>query len=169
MPDDTFITDFGPVEQQAALDQAKVAKIPLVSWHAGPVIGPDAKPGIFANVATDPMKVSAAAAKWAFADAGGKPGVVSFTDSTYATAIARADKIKATIEALGGTVLEYVDTPSADTSNRMPTLTTALVQKQGPGGPLRWRLTVATRTASIRAMATAAPIPRSGARGKVTG
>jgi ribose transport system substrate-binding protein len=57
--------------------------------------------------------------------------VVIFTDSTYAIAIAKADKIKATIEALGGTVLEYVDTPIAETSQRMPTLTTALLQKYG--------------------------------------
>jgi ribose transport system substrate-binding protein len=130
-PDGIVIDGFDAVEQQAALEQAKAAGIPMVSWHAGPVIGPDAANGIFANVSTDAMEVSAAAAKWAFADAGGKPGVVIFTDSTYAIAIAKADKIKETIESLGGTVLEYVDTPIADTSNRMPTLTTALLQKYG--------------------------------------
>jgi len=43
-----------------------------------------------------------------------------FTGSAYAIAIAKADRIKETIEALGGTVLEYVDTPIADTSSRMP-------------------------------------------------
>jgi ribose transport system substrate-binding protein len=130
-PDGIVITGFDAVEQQASLDQAKAAGIPMVSWHAGPVIGPDEKSGVFANVSTDPMEVSAAAAKWAFVDAGGKPGVVIFTDSTYAIAIAKADKIKATIEELGGTVLEYVDTPIADTSNRMGPLTTSLLQKYG--------------------------------------
>jgi ribose transport system substrate-binding protein len=130
-PDGIIINGFDAVEQQAALEQVKAAGIPIVSWHAGPVIGPDPTSGIFANVSTDAMEVSAAAAKWAFADAGGKPGVVIFTDSTYAIAIAKADKIKETIEALGGTVLEYVDTPIADTSTRMPSLTTALLQKYG--------------------------------------
>lgn len=130
-PDGIIINGFDAVEQQAALEQVKAAGIPLVSWHAGPVIGPDPTSGIFANVSTDAMEVSAAAAKWAFADAGGKPGVVIFTDSTYAIAIAKADKIKETIEGLGGTVLEYVDTPIADTSTRMPSLTTALLQKYG--------------------------------------
>ena len=130
-PDGIIINGFDAVEQQAALDQAKAAKIPLVSWHAGPVIGCNPSDGIFANVSTDAMEVSAAAGKWAFADAGGKPGVVIFTDSTYAIAIAKADKIKETIEALGGTVLEYVDTPIAETSSRMPSLTTALLQKYG--------------------------------------
>ena len=130
-PDGIIINGFDAVEQQAALEQARAAGIPLVSWHAGPVIGPDMANGIFANVSTDAMQVSAAAADWAFADAGGKPGVVIFTDSTYAIAIAKADRIKQEIEALGGTVLEYVDTPIADTSSRMPTLTTALLQRYG--------------------------------------
>lgn len=128
---DGIINGCDAVEQQAALKQACDAGIPMVSWHAGSVIGPDPDNCLFANVSTDAMEVSAAAAKWAFADAGGKPGVVIFTDSTYAIAIAKADKIKETIEGLGGTVLEYVDTPIADTSNRMPTLTTALLQKYG--------------------------------------
>ncbi len=130
-PDGIIINGFDAVEQQAALDQAKAAGIPMVSWHAGPVIGPDDGIGLFTNVSTDAMEVSAAAAKWAYADAGGKPGVVIFTDSTYAIAIAKADRIKETIESLGGTVLEYVDTPIADTSTRMPSLTTALLQRYG--------------------------------------
>jgi ribose transport system substrate-binding protein len=33
------------VEQQAALEQVKAAGIPIVSWHAGPVIGPDPATG----------------------------------------------------------------------------------------------------------------------------
>ena len=130
-PDGIVINGFDAVEQQTGMAQAREAGIPLVSWHASPVIGPDPDNGIFANVSTDAMEVSAAAAQWAFADAGGEPKVVIFTDSTYAIAIAKADRIKETIEALGGTVLEYVDTPIADTSNRMPTLTTALLQRHG--------------------------------------
>lgn len=130
-PDGIIINGFDSVEQQAAMAEARAANIPMVSWHASPVIGSDPANGIFANVSTDAMEVSAAAANWAFADAKGKPGVVIFTDSTYAIAIAKADKIKATIEALGGTVLEYVDTPIAETSTRMPSLTTALLQRYG--------------------------------------
>ncbi|MEJ6395876.1 substrate-binding domain-containing protein [Gymnodinialimonas sp. 2305UL16-5] len=130
-PDGIIINGFDAIEQQAALEQVRAAEIPLVSWHAGPVIGPDADNGIFTNVSTDAMEVSAAAAMWAFADAGGEPGVVIFTDSTFEIAIAKADRIQEVIEQLGGTVLEYVDTPIADTSNRMPTLTTALLQRHG--------------------------------------
>ncbi|MBB3609647.1 substrate-binding domain-containing protein [Rhizobium sp. BK602] len=130
-PDGIIIDGFDAVEQAPALEQAKEAKIPLVAWHAGPVIGPDDKSGLFANVSTDAMEVSKAAADWAFVDAKGKPGVIIFTDSTYAIAIAKADKMKAEIERLGGKVLEYVDTPIAETSQRMPQLTTSLLQKYG--------------------------------------
>ena len=130
-PDGLIINGFDAVEQQAALDQAASAKIPLVSWHSGPKIGCDAPGGIFANVSTDAMTVSEEAAKWAIDDAGGAPGVVIFTDSTYQIAIDKADRIKETIEKMGGTVLEYVDTPIADTSTRMGPLTTSLLQKYG--------------------------------------
>lgn len=130
-PDGIIINGFDAVEQQAALDQVVAAEIPLVSWHSGPKIGCDAPGGIFANVSTDAMTVSEEAAKWAVGDAGGKPGVVIFTDSTYQIAIDKADRIKETIEEMGGEVLEYVDTPIAETSNRMGPLTTSLLQKYG--------------------------------------
>lgn len=130
-PDGIIINGFDAVEQQAALEQVSAAKIPMVSWHSGPKIGCDAPGGIFANVSTDAMTVSEEAAKWAVNDAGGKPGAVIFTDSTYQIAIDKADRIKETIEKMGGAVLEYVDTPIADTSNRMGPLTTSLLQKYG--------------------------------------
>jgi ribose transport system substrate-binding protein len=130
-PNGIIINGFDAVEQQAALEGVTAASIPMVSWHSGPKIGCDAPGGIFANVSTDAMTVSEEAAKWAVADAGGKPGVVIFTDSTYQIAIDKADRIKATVEAMGGTVLEYVDTPIADTSTRMGPLTTSLLQKYG--------------------------------------
>lgn len=130
-PDGIIINGFDAVEQQAALDGVTAAKIPMVSWHSGPKIGCDAPGGIFANVSTDAMTVSETAAEWAIKDAGGKPGVVIFTDSTYQIAIDKADRIKETIEKMGGTVLEYVDTPIADTSTRMGPLTTSLLQKYG--------------------------------------
>jgi len=103
-PDGIIINGFDAVEQQAALDQAAAAEIPMVSWHSGPKIGCDAPGGIFANVSTDAMTVSEEAAKWAVSDAGGKPGVVIFTDSTYQIAIDKADRIKETIEAMGALI-----------------------------------------------------------------
>jgi ribose transport system substrate-binding protein len=130
-PDGIIINGFDAVEQQTAIEGVTAAKIPLVSWHSGPQIGCDIPGGIFANVSTDAMTVSETAAKWAIEDGAGKVGAIIFTDSTYKIAIAKADRIKETIEAMGGTVLEYVDTPIADTSSRMGPLTTSLLQKYG--------------------------------------
>jgi ribose transport system substrate-binding protein len=130
-PDGIVINGFDAVEQQAALEAVVAAGIPMVAWHSGPVIGCDAPGGIFANVSTDAMRVSEVAAEWAVGDGGEKVGVVIFTDSTYQIAIDKADRIQETVEAMGGTVLEYVDTPIADTSSRMGPLTTSLLQKYG--------------------------------------
>ncbi len=130
-PDGVVINGFDASEQQAALEGVAAAKIPMVSWHSGPKIGCDAPGGIFANVSTDAMTVSSTAAEWALKDAGGKPGVVIFTDSTYTIAILKAAKLKEVIEAGGGTVLQWVDTPIAETSTRMGPLTTTLLQTHG--------------------------------------
>ncbi|WP_282095695.1 substrate-binding domain-containing protein [Epibacterium ulvae] len=130
-PDGIIINGFDTVEQQAALEGVVRANIPMVAWHSGPKIGCDAPGGIFANVSTDAMTVSEVAAEWAIKDAGDGVGAIIFTDSTYQIAIDKADRIKETIESMGGTVLEYVDTPIADTSSRMGPLTTSLLQKYG--------------------------------------
>jgi ribose transport system substrate-binding protein len=131
-PDGIVINGFDAAEQQAALEGVVAAGIPMVSWHSGPKIGCDAPGGIFANVSTDAMDVSAKAAEWALKDApDGKPGVVIFTDSTYTIAILKAAKLKEIIEAGGGTVLQWVDTPIAETSTRMGPLTTTLLQQHG--------------------------------------
>ena len=130
-PDGIMVNGFDAVEQQAGLEGVVAANIPMVAWHSGPKIGCDAPGGIFANISTDAMTVSEVAAEWAL-DAGGKDiGVVIFTDSTYQIAIDKADRLKETVEAAGGKVLEYVDTPIADTSTRMGPLTTSLLQKYG--------------------------------------
>ena len=130
-PNGIVINGFDAVEQQVAIEAVAAAGIPMVSWHSGPKIGCDAPGGIFANVSTDAMTVSETAAKWAMGDGGAAVGTMISTDSTYQIAIDKADRIKKTIEDMGGTVLEYVDTPIAETSTRMGPLTTALLQKYG--------------------------------------
>ena len=130
-PNGLIINGFDAVEQQAALEGVVKAGIPIVAWHSGPVIGCEVPGGIFANVSTDAMRVSEVAAEWAIKDGGKKVGAIIFTDSTYQIAIDKADRIQKTIEDMGGTVLEYVDTPIADTSSRMGPLTISLLQKYG--------------------------------------
>lgn len=130
-PAGIIINGFNPTEQQVGIEAAKAAGIPMVSWHAVSNNGPADDVGIFANVTTNARDVSLAAAYWAFVDAQEQPKVVIFTDSTYQIAIDKADWMKEAIEKLGGEVLEYVDTPIAETSTRMPQLTTSLLQRHG--------------------------------------
>lgn len=130
-PDGIIINGFNPTEQQVGIEGAKAAGIPMVAWHAVSNNGPDAETGLFANITTNARDVSLAAAYWAFVDAEEAPKVVIFTDSTYQIAIDKADWMKEAIEKLGGEVLEYVDTPIAETSTRMPQLTTSLLQRHG--------------------------------------
>ena len=76
--------------------------------------------------------MSNTAAYQAIADSGGKAGVVIFTDSQYEIAVFKAQAMEAAIKKCGGcTVLEFVDSPIAETSQRMPQLTTTLLQKYG--------------------------------------
>jgi ribose transport system substrate-binding protein len=128
-PDGIIINGFDAVEQKPAMERSQDCQDSDGLLACGFRRRPGPEVGVFANVTTDAMEVSKSAADYAYVDAGGKPGVIIFTDSTYAIAIAKADRMKKEIEKLGGTVLEYVDTPIAETSQRMPQLTTTLLQK----------------------------------------
>jgi len=130
-PHGLIILGFNPVEQQVGMKRVRDGGIPMVTWHALPDNGPADVHGVFANITTNAQDVSRAAAYWSFVDAGGKPGVVILTDSTYKIAIDKANWMKEAVEKLGGAVLEFVDTPLGETSTRMPQLTTSLLQRHG--------------------------------------
>jgi ribose transport system substrate-binding protein len=123
---------FDAKEQASVIKQATDLKIPVVGWHAGAAPGPDTANGLFTNVTTDPLEVSAIAAKFAIADSDGTAGVAIFTDSQYEIAVAKADAIKAEIEKCTTcTVLEYQDSPIAEADSRMPGVISGLLQKHG--------------------------------------
>lgn len=119
-------------EQAAAVETAVKAGIKVVGWHSGPAPGPMAKYGIFTNLTTDPLEVAKAAATYAVVVSDGKAGAIVFTDSAYAIAIAKSDAMAAVIKACKTcTLLSVEDTPLADAANRMPQLTTSLLQRYG--------------------------------------
>lgn len=131
-PAGIVIGGFDTTEQKAALADAAKTGLPLVGWHAGDKTGPDPEAGLFANITTSPGAVSEAAALWAVADSGGKAGVVIFTDSQYSIAVYKARAMEAVIRKCGGCeVLSFEDSPIAESSTRMPQLTTALLQRFG--------------------------------------
>jgi ribose transport system substrate-binding protein len=131
-PDAIIVGGSDAVQQKAALEAAAAQGIIVAGWHAGPVPGPMEDAHLFVNVTTSAMDVAEIAAMKAIADSDGKAGVVIFADSAYAIAIAKGRAMEAVIKKCAGcTVLEFEDTPLADTSSRVPQLTTTLLQKFG--------------------------------------
>jgi ribose transport system substrate-binding protein len=131
-PAGIVVGGFDVTEQKVAFANAAKSGIPLVGWHAGEKPGPNDKAGLYANVTTVTDDVADVAASWAVVDGGGKAGVVIFTDSQYAIAVYKARAMEAVIKRCGGcTVLSFEDSPIAESSTRMPQLTTALLQRFG--------------------------------------
>lgn len=119
-------------EQASAIEPAAKAGIKIVGWHSGPKPGPMPQNHLFTNITTDPLEVAKAAASYAVADSDGKAGAIIFTDSAYAIAIAKSNAMAAVIKACSTCkVLSIEDTPLADAANRMPQLTTSLLQRYG--------------------------------------
>jgi ribose transport system substrate-binding protein len=131
-PDGIILGGFDAKEQAAGIRAASAQKIPVVGWHAAAKPGPG--DGLFANVTTDANDVAGIAASYAIADSKGKAGVVIFTDSAYSAAIAKSNAMAAIIKKCKGCkLLAVADTPLAETSSRMPQLTTSLLQRYGAG------------------------------------
>jgi ribose transport system substrate-binding protein len=131
-PDVIVLGGIDATEQAAVIEEAGKQGIVLIGWHSYAKSGPHDKLPIFTNITTDPLEVARSAASFPCAETGGKAGAIIFTDSTYEIAIAKSNAMAAVIKACGDSkVLEIVDTPLADASNRMPPLTTALLQKYG--------------------------------------
>lgn len=131
-PDAIVVGGSDAVQQKAALTAAASQGIIIAGWHAGPVPGPMDDAHLFVNVTTNAMDVAQIAAMKAIADSDGKAGVVIFADSAYAIAIAKGRAMEAEIKKCSGCkVLEFQDTPLAETSTRVPQLTTTLLQKFG--------------------------------------
>jgi ribose transport system substrate-binding protein len=140
-PDGIILGTIDAREQAPLIEQAVAQGIKVVGWHSGGAPGPiKGVPGVITNITTDPLEVAKAAGLYAVADSGGKAGVIIFTDSIYAIAIAKSDATAKAIEGCSGCkVLETVDTPIGDLQNRMGQLTTSLLSKYGD----QWTYSVA--------------------------
>ena len=131
-PDGIVVGGFDTKGQQVAFDAAAKAGAVVVGWHSGTKPGPEPDAGIFANVTTSPQDVSDTAAYEAIADSKGTAGVIVFTDTQYEIAVFKARAMEAAIKKCAGCkVLEFVDSPIGESSQRMPQLTTTLLQKYG--------------------------------------
>jgi ribose transport system substrate-binding protein len=118
------------VSQKTAIDKANSLGIKIVGIRAGPKPGPIADPKVFTNVENNPDDVAATTAKYVIEQTHGAANVVIFTDSQYALAVRKAKVMQQTIQACKGcSVLEYVDSPIAEASQRMPQLSVSLKQR----------------------------------------
>ena len=131
-PDAIVIGGWNPNVAKIPLQKASKNGITLVAWHASPQPGPDDKYNIFYNVTSDSDEIARLSALQAVAKSDGKAKVVILTDSLYEIALRKANVMKEVIEQCKECkVLEFIDTPLADTSSRMPSLTFSLLQKYG--------------------------------------
>ena len=131
-PDAIIIGGWNPNVAKIPLQKATKNGIVLAAWHASPQPGPDDKYNIFYNVTSDSDEIARLSALQAVAKSDGKAKVVILTDSLYEIALRKANVMKEVIEQCKECqVLEFIDTPLADTSSRMPSLTFSLLQKYG--------------------------------------
>ncbi|MDO9956442.1 substrate-binding domain-containing protein [Glaesserella parasuis] len=131
-PDAIVIGGWNPNVAKIPLQKAVKNGITLTAWHATPEPGAIDKYGIFYNVTSDSDEIAKLSAMLAVAESDGKVKVVILTDSLYEIALRKANVMKEVIEKCKECkVLEFIDTPLADTSSRMPNLTFSLLQKYG--------------------------------------
>ncbi len=131
-PDVIIADNDDAIEQKTSLAKAQAAGIPVIGWHS--TIKPGTNPDIalFTNISTDPLNVARVSAALAVAMSNGKANVVIFTDSTGKISVIKSDAMAENIKACPGcSVLTTIDTPLADVSNRIPQMTTSLLQRYG--------------------------------------
>jgi ribose transport system substrate-binding protein len=123
---------FDATEQADLVEQANKSGIVVVGWHAAGTPGPQSNPTLFTNVTTPAQDTSEAAAYLAIANSNGKAGVVVFTDSAYAIAVAKSDAMANIIKLCKTcTLLETRVQSLATATKDMPTVTANLLQKYG--------------------------------------
>lgn len=140
-PDGIVLGGIDAVGQKTAVDRAVNLGIKVVGWHAGPKPGPVDDPKLFTNVETRAEDTAATTANYVIATSEGKANVVIVTDSQYTIAVLKAKTMQKLIEGCKTcSVLDYVDSPIAESSTRMPQVTVSLKQRFGP--KLTWILAI---------------------------
>ena len=131
-PSAIVLGGFDAAEQADLVEQAGAAGITVVGWHSGAAPGPIASPKVFTNVTTPAQATAEAAAYYAIAQSNGKAGVVVFTDSAYAIAVAKSDAMAALIkQCTGCTLLETRVQSLSSATKDMPQVASNLIQKYG--------------------------------------
>jgi len=133
-PDAIILGSVDAQEEAKAIRAAAQQGIKIVGWHSTASSGRVEDPPIFTNVTTDATSVAKVAAAYALQTTNCTAGSVIFWQSGDAIGIKKAETMRDVLQACSGCkVLDYVNTPLADTAARMPQNTTSLLQRFGKG------------------------------------
>jgi len=131
-PDGIILGSVDAQEEAKAIRAAAQQGIKIVGWHAAAAPGPVQDPPIFTNVTTEAVDVAKVAAAYALQTTNCAAGAVVFWQSGDAIGIKKAETMRDLIKACSSCkLLDYVNTPLADTAARMPQNTTSLLQRFG--------------------------------------
>ncbi len=132
-PDGIIIGSLAATQFKSLFKRASDQGIKMVSWHSAAAPGPvEDVPEIFWNLSTDPYKLANIAAKYAVVHGNGKANAVILTDPQFAIVNTKTKGEKDGIEACQGcSVLSVENAPYTQISQRMPSLMSALLQRNG--------------------------------------
>jgi ribose transport system substrate-binding protein len=140
-PDGIILGTIDAVGQKETLEKAIQLGIKVVGWHTSAVPGPIADPAVFANVTTPPKMIATTAANFAIAQSNGTAQVAIMRNSETVIGRLKGDTIRARIESCATCkVLSFNIIPIVDSSARMPSLTSSLLQRFP--GQLNWMLAI---------------------------
>lgn len=140
-PDGIILGTVDAVGQKATLKQAQNNGIKVVGWHAAATPGPLEDPQVFANITTPPKSIAVTAADYAIATADGKVQAAVIRNSETAIGRLKGDTIRDRIQQCPTCkVLSFDIMPIVESSNRMPSLTSSLLQRFR--GQLNWMLAI---------------------------
>jgi ribose transport system substrate-binding protein len=140
-PDGIVLGTIDAVGLKAALQPAIDLGITVVGWHSSAVPGPLADPKLFVNITTAPKDIATTAANFAIAQGNGAVQAAVIRNSETAIGRLKGDTIRARIAACDTSkVLSFNVMPIAESSDRMPALTSSLVQRFA--GELNWMLAI---------------------------
>lgn len=131
-PDGIVLGSVDAQEEAKAIRAAAQQGVKIVGWHSTASSGPVGDPPIVTNVTTDATSVAKVAAAYALQTTNCTAGSVIFWQSGDAIGIKKAETMRSVLQACPGCkLLDYVNTPLADTASRMPQNTTSLLQRFG--------------------------------------
>jgi ribose transport system substrate-binding protein len=129
-PDGIILGGFQADEIADLAARARSEGVVLVGWHAAEAQG--ATRELFANVSTDPLTVAETATRYALSVGARSPGVVIFTDSRFAIARTKTERLKQVVERCGRCkLLSVEDVPISSAARLVPEVVIRLSARYG--------------------------------------